>query len=315
MSDTAPAVTAGKPPRHGSYRRYFYGPGADGNPGRCSCGPCLAALARHARAQRDRRRQLAYGRWEPWADAAPVRGHVRKLSGYGMGIGTVARAAGVSLRTVNHLMYGSGGSPPATRMRPENARRLLAVRPSPDLLAPGALVDATGTHRRLQSLVAADHALAVLAARLGWGPQNLSATMRSGRVYAATARAVKALYDDLWDAAPDESTPRGARMAASARRMAAARGWPPPAAWDDDEIDDPAASPVQGWRRGVQGTSAGLAEDAAELLARGLDRNAVADRLGRPRDTIDAALARTARRIAQETTRDDPAEERSHAAA
>jgi hypothetical protein len=316
MSDTAPAVTAVKPGRHGTYGRYHYGPDASGNPGRCSCAPCLAASARHNSALKDRRRQLAYGRWQPFTDAAPVRDHVRKLSEYGIGLRAVASAAGVPRDTLVRLMYGHGDAPPSRQVRPETARRILEVRPSPDLLAPGTRVDATGTHRRLRALVAKDHALAVLAGQLGVTPPNLGTLLRSARVTASTARAVKALYDELWDAAPDESTPRGARMAASARRMAAARGWPPPMAWDDDTIDDPAASPAQGWRRGLQGTSAGLAEDAAELLARGLDRNQVAERLGRKRDAVDTALARTARRTeALEAAPADITEEQSHAAA
>jgi DNA-binding CsgD family transcriptional regulator len=270
----------------------------------------MAAVAAY---QRDRKRQKAYGRWEPYTDAAPAREHLRALMAYGIGFQRAARAAGLAPSTVSHLLYPDGTRPAATRVRHETACRLLAVRPSLDLLAKTASVDGSGTRRRLQALAAAGHALSVLAPRLGMALPNVCRLLRDPRVAAATARAVRSLYDELWDAAPDESTPQAARRAARARRGAVRRGWPLPLAWDDDTIDDPAAGPAEGWRRGLQGTSAGLAEDAAELMARGLDRNQAAERLGVKRDTLDTAIARARR--AAEAARDDTTEERSHAAA
>lgn len=321
MNHPAPVVTEGTAESrpHGTYARYYAGPDAAGNPGRCSCAECLAAVRAW---QRRRARMQAYGRWQPYVDAAPVREHVRMLSAYGIGFRTAARVADVPYATITHLMYGcpKQGRPPTSRIRPETARRLLAVRPSPDHVAPGTRIDATGTHRRLRALVAADHALSVLAARLVMTPANLCTVLRSGRVTASTARAVAALYDELWDEAPDESTSRGARLAASARRMAAEHGWPPPAAWDDDTIDDPAAGPAEGWqRRGgdKHRDSAALVEDASELIegtaereGQGYTRATAAMRLGVSLAALEKAYERTGRLAAAAAS-----EGESHAAA
>jgi len=56
------------------------------------------------------------------------------------------------------------------------------------------------------------------------------------------ARAMRALYDELWQADPADhgASPGGITRA---RRYAAERRWAPPQAWDDDTIDNPDAFP------------------------------------------------------------------------
>lgn len=263
-------------------------------PCRCRrCPPCRAALAR---AERDRYRLKAYGQWNPFTDAAPVRAHVTVLQAYGVGAPAIARAAGVSEAVVHRLLWGRPGRAPTRKMRHDTAARLLAVRPSPALFPSKAPIDATGTRRRLRALIAIGHSRIALADRLCIIPTNLNRIIRTGRVHATTARAVAALYDELWDTPPDESTPEAARRASRARKEAAARGWPPPLAWDDDQIDDPAAAPPEGWQRrdGKLRNAAALTEDAAELIEdQGYDRNTAAARLGVLRNTLDKAFART----------------------
>lgn len=72
-----------------------------------------------------RRRLIAYGRWEPWVDADPVRTHVREQMRAGLGWKPLAQLAGVAPNTISRLLYGK---PPTTRMRAEVAGRILAVR-------------------------------------------------------------------------------------------------------------------------------------------------------------------------------------------
>jgi hypothetical protein len=94
------------------------------------------------------------------------------------------------------------------------------------------LVDATGTRRRLQALIAIGWPRRALAERLGTRPANI---LRQRRVRAGTARRVARVYDQLsMTPGPDP------RCAEAARR----RGWAPPLAWDDDQIDDPRAQPA-----------------------------------------------------------------------
>jgi hypothetical protein len=112
-----------------------------------------------------------------------------------------------------------------------------------DTLKPMVLVDGAGTRRRLQALIARGWSKRKLALRLGMKPSNFGITFVGRRVRASTARAVRVLYDELWDVAPPEAT-HGDRIAASrARRYARTQGYAPPLAWDDDTIDDPAAKP------------------------------------------------------------------------
>lgn len=249
-------------------------------------------------AERDYARQVArlkaYGRWQPFTDAAPVREHVRGLMASGLGAARIAALAGISRGTLSHLLYGDPARqlPPSRRIRASAAQQLLAVRPCLDNLASMAAVDAAGTRRRLQALTVTGWSGRMLAGLLPMEPSNLNAILR-GRpaVSAATARRARQLYDELWDQPPPERT-RGERIsAARARGHAARHHWPPPLAWDDDTIDDPAARPHP-WRRARTQRSRDLAADAAELTACGYTRTQIADRLGVPRTTLDQAIRR-----------------------
>ena len=96
-----------------------------------------------------------------------------------------------------------------------------------------------GTARRLQALAAVGWACADLAPILHARESNVC-RWRVGRqalVTARTAAKVSAVYDALWDRPPT------GRYTVKVRNLAARRGWQPPAAYDDDLIDDPAASP------------------------------------------------------------------------
>ncbi len=155
---------------------------------------------------------------------------------------------------MSKLLYGGpGGRAPAQRIRAETAAAILAVEPDAANLGGAALVDATGTHRRLQALVAIGWSQAKLAARLGMTPANFAAMMRRGQVTASTARAAAAAYDELWNRPPPETDQREKIAAVRARNHARARGWPPPLAWDDDQLDRPDGTPAEGWRRGGRG--------------------------------------------------------------
>jgi hypothetical protein len=234
---------AGRP--HGTRARYVLGPGPGKGPG-CRCEPCTAAN-RRAAARVSRLR--AYSQWAPYVDAGPARAHVHALGQTGIGWKRMAALAGVSTGAVSKLLYGGpGGRAPARRIRAETAAAILAVRPDAGNLGGAALVDATGTHRRLQALVAIGWSQAKLATRLGMGPANFAAMMRRGQVTAGTARAAAAVYDELWNQWPPQTSQRE-KIAARARNHARARSWAVPLAWDEDQIDRPDGTPAVGWRR------------------------------------------------------------------
>jgi len=217
---------------------------------------------------------------------------------HGIGAARVAALAGVPHSSVGRLLYGrpAHNESPSRRIRTPTATRLLAVRYSQAALAPGATMDATGTRRRLQALVAIGWSGRALAGRLGIEPAHLSRILRGRRaVSAGTARGVRALYDELWDQPPPQDT-RGERISvAKARAHAARQGWPPPLAWDDDDIDDPGASP-QPWQRPTQHPGSDLAAEAGELAAWGYTRTQAAERIGVSRTTLDKAISRAAQR-------------------
>ncbi|MFM9373305.1 hypothetical protein [Streptomyces sp. Da 82-17] len=275
---------------------------------RCRCEPCRTA---NRQAENHRYRQQAYGRWQPYVDARPARAHVRMLMEYGLGWKRIADLAGVGRGTVEKLLYGAAhrGMEPSKRVRPETATRLLAVRPVGERLGGAVLVDATGTSRRLRALVAAGWPQAQLAARLGVQAGNFGKSLRSEQVLAATERAVRKLYDELWRADPREHgvTEQAYRRA---RNHARSHGWAPVGAWDDDTIDDPASEP---WtespgtgRRSKNELGAIRREEIAHLIQFGLSEQAIAQRLDMSQSSVrnivaelrgetPAAVARTQR--------------------
>jgi hypothetical protein len=249
-------VSGGRKPvqrrEHGTRACYLRGPGPGTGEG-CRCPAC--SRADYAWGV-ERERGIARGDWAPWTDAAPARAHVGRLMRTGLTQENVAVLAGVAPGSMTHLMRGSNGNPPARCIRPETARKILAVRPLRAELPPRGMVDSTGTLRRLQALVTNGWPMAWLADELAMKRTNFSVMMRGSQVRASTAAAVRALYDRLWDQPPPQDTPRKAADVRAARKLAGREEWAPPMAWDDSKIDNPAARPA-GRRRAfaIQGST------------------------------------------------------------
>jgi hypothetical protein len=216
----------------------------------CRCVPCSVANSAY---EADRRRRHAYGTFEDdWVDPEPVRQHVRALQAAGLGWKRIAAAAGVHQSTSWKLMYGKrrpdGTRVPTRRMRADLAAALLAVpTPTIDDLGSTVVIDPTGTRRRLEALAAIGWSVAALADRGHLDRQPLDAALRHQPVHARTARAVRDLYAELW-ASPRPAPDHRARGAvARARNRAATRGYVPPLGWDEDDLDDPYATPADGY--------------------------------------------------------------------
>jgi hypothetical protein len=205
----------------------------------------------HREYVRWRGRQIAYGRWNPWADAAPVREHVRLLRRAGASDRAIARSAGVSTMTVYRLQHGepARGRPVPGRIRAAHAQQLLAVTAA-RLQHAAARLDAAGTRRRLQALIAVGHPAASLARASGLPPRVVWGIVRgtTATVSRDMHDRVRVLYERAWDLRPPEHTAAQRRAAAAARRRAASQGWPAPMGLDDDQIDDPAYRPRARWR-------------------------------------------------------------------
>lgn len=226
---------------HGTRERYVRGPDERDEPGSgCRCADCRAANTANA----NRIYQMkAMGRWQPYVDAAPVRAHVAELMRQGYPAKRIARLAGVAPATIGRLIAGCG------RVRASTAQAILSVGAGLDSLPARARVDGTGTRRRVQALVAVGWSLARLAAEAGIARSQFQLLVHAEGVSAGTARAVRVLYSALWDQPPPSATARERQAADASRAWASREGWPPPAAWDDDELDDPSGWPARKARR------------------------------------------------------------------
>jgi hypothetical protein len=126
--------------------------------------------------------------------------------------------------------YNAGCS--CTRCRAAHARahKRSRYKPSP-------LVPSLGSHRRIQALARLGWSAREISRRLGRERSFIQKVMTRATLEQATVDAIGRLYDDLsmtWCTAPT-----AARVAATAR----ARGWPPPLAWDDEDLDNPDGQP------------------------------------------------------------------------
>ncbi|MGC4984304.1 hypothetical protein ACLQ18_27295 [Streptomyces sp. DT193] len=263
-------------PAHGTRSRYS-------NHG-CRCETCRTA---HREYEQHRTRQKVYGTWQPYVDAEPARRHVRDLMTRGMGWRRIANVSGVANGTITKLLYGvpAKGRRPTQRIRRETAERLLAVDYSAELLADGALVDATGTWRRIRALVSVGWPKVHIARALGSVGEGLQLDERL--VLASTARRVAELYDAWWDVDPTEHGVQPAQVG-RARRYAAARGWAPPMAWDDDAFDDPDARPHAEEHRAI--SSAERREEIEHLASFGTPTHEIAERVGLSTDYVRGLL-------------------------
>ncbi len=224
----------------------------------CRAG-AVAAARSHREYARSRAQQIAYNSWEPWGDMAEVRDHVRRLRASRVSYEAIAGAAGVSPMTVHRVLHrarctGSRGmaGKPTGRVSAAVARRLLAVTPATAEQV-AARRDATGARRRLRALIALGHPPAMLAQRLGVSPRVMARIVggTTATVSPGLHAAVRGLYDQLWDVAAPERTPRERKAAAAARALAASHGWPAPMGLDDARIDDPVYRPRARWRPAV----------------------------------------------------------------
>lgn len=160
-------------------------------------------------------------------DATPARHHVTQLRQLGWTWDQIGDTAGVAPDTIRHMMRRA-----APRCRADFAAALLSVpaEPTASILP----VPAHGTRRRLQALMWMGWPMATVAARIGVSEGWLYSLRRAATVPARLALLVHGVYGEL------AAVPGPSRVAAGKAR---ARGYAPPAAWDEDTIDDPKARP------------------------------------------------------------------------
>lgn len=245
-----------------------------------ACGRPESPLRRemcHACYERNRRA----GNTSPLVDPTPTISHVEQLRAMGLGTRTIAQLAGLDRSAVAKIAKGdpqrninartAAGilaiAVPEQRVCPEWAgdnyqRRVDAAKPCKcgcgrpawarglsntcyqrqrkQLQKSGnwdGIICATGSARRLRALVAIGWPLRDLAVEYGGEARAIFERITSGRqttVEAATARRIAELFDRL------QLTPGPSELS---RQRAFVKGWAPPLAWDEDDLDDPDAQP------------------------------------------------------------------------
>lgn len=248
---------------------------------KCRCEVCRTSWNRHQKRYRlDRERGVAR-----LVDATPLRDHVDALTAAGMSQWDITVAAGWKSRNALADAYRRA------KVTPRTLQRVLAVT-APPVSRRNGYVDATGARRRLQALAVIGWPSREIADRLGRLDHQTYLYIMSGRtqtIRRRTADDVARLYDELWDqAGPSART----------RTLALRKGWVPPLAWDDDDIDDPQATPSLGEARpGARGRSPEeFVEDWHDTWDYHLgDIDVAAARLGMKRSTVDQHLSRARR--------------------
>lgn len=139
-------------------------------------------------------------------------------------------------------------------------------------------VDGTGTRRRLQALMALGWTSSALGVELGTAQNAVVAMAKRQWVTSASAAAVRVLYDKL-------SMTLG--PSGLSRQRAAAKGWVPALAWDDDTIDDPTAEP---WRGTAQRVS--FLDQYNELAEMQLTNRHIAEVIGIAPESLARQLTR-----------------------
>lgn len=216
--------------------------------------------------------------------AAPIAAHVARLRAAGLGWQRLHDLTGLSftaLRRVDRRAY----------VLPETARKILAV-PVPQIpalaVAGGARVDATGTRRRMQALIAAGWTNLDLAAEMGYHRSQFARYILDdqpgGTVTAATARRAAEVFARLQLATPPDSV-----ASRRSRLRAARRGWPPPLAWDEDTIDNPCSQPHTSPNSNDDDEFAAIIADHRAL---GRYDREIAARMGVHLDTLQTRLRR-----------------------
>lgn len=238
------------------------------------------------------------GRPQTLVPTTRVVEHIALLRRSGLGMYRIAELAGVSRPTLYHLVSSTTARRQDT-VTADTEARVLAIRPSLSLVARHRLVEATGTRRRVEALMAIGWSSLRIAAHAGVTPTVISSIHRAERCELGTALAVRATYDALWDQVPPQRN-RGEKAGYTrARNRATAEGWVSPLAWDDDAIDDPAAVPDLGAPSPRRLPQAERVAELEHLLAQGVSRELAARRCGFSSwDSASSVLSRAGRAAA-----------------
>ncbi len=213
-----------------------------------------------------------------WVPAAEVIAHIEKLH---------ARMSWTAMSRVTHTSSWTLRCIVKQKfVHARTAQRILAasIPPLIEVAPDHAVIDATGTRRRIQALVRMGYSYAAIGEEAGVCEASINRC--TSRVTAGVARRIAIAFKGMQMRQPPD-TPYTRRN----QNYAAKKGWPPPFAWNEDEIDDPEAKP-HCVRRPAKKVNSEWYESYRELREMGLSVAQIAEREGITRDTLYHRLAR-----------------------
>jgi hypothetical protein len=250
---------------------------------RCRLPECVR---RYNDRNNERLRAHKSGTYNALVDATPARQHILRLQRAEMSAEAIAHVAGVSVHSILDILRPHPTKRRGRRRRitPDLAAKILAVKHDQRI---SGRVDATGTKRRVQALVALGWPVSHISRHVGLSRENAAEILDRARVYNSTATAIANAYDTLRRKRPEKNGVIKAHVTV-AKNRAARNKWAPPSYWDrhPGAIDDPTFEPLYGVTRREQ-----IAQDAQWVMTTtGLDRAATAARLGVDKSYIDHAF-------------------------
>lgn len=224
----------GAPHKHGTRSAYQHDS--------CRCDDCTAANTKAKKAyvldvaRTGRRRSV---------EAGPVRAHLRKFIDANLTYPQISKATGVPTNTLRSIVLGvpepDGTRRTIKRVSARNSERILAT-PPPDRPDPkGKGVDPTGARRRLQALMALGWSGHRIATHAGVSRSTIFNVLADKPLHASVRDRIITAYQDMQHLLPEARDEGEARAITRTLNRARKAGWAPPAAWDEEDLDNPEA--------------------------------------------------------------------------
>lgn len=210
---------------------------------RAQCRLCKRPVVGHGLCDTHRKRHVyrlrAYGRFDNGRHSVDeARERLAQLQAAGIGTRQIRSLTGLSRSTIMRLAAAERRW--IDRRTHELIMGLAVPASAVDLASASALVDSTGSVRRLRALARIGYGGPQITASLGLSDPTALSGLYSGRAKNVTAQRAQAIADLFNKLQMTEGSSR------VARQRATQKGWPLPLQWDEDTIDDPAVQPIYG---------------------------------------------------------------------